>query len=94
MSRTRNFLTVLTILLVLTVGEFAFLSIRYTPSQSDINVRQSFTSLVGLPDLSLYSNSVSERHRTLIDVGSIYSVDPFAVDARLSSMIYKTVDNK
>lgn len=58
-------------------------------SQKDINIRQSTAQLTGLPGISVYAESPSERHPSLTDSGSVFSTDPFAMDTDFSSIIYK-----
>ncbi|PLX66489.1 MAG: hypothetical protein C0602_12595 [Denitrovibrio sp.] len=81
------------ILLLLTCGIFAYSYKLALPSAEDIIIRQAFTKLTGLSDISVYTESPSERYRTLTDIGSVFSVDPFAPDTDFSAIIYKKVEH-
>jgi len=78
-------------MVTLTGGIFIYISYMNTPSDKEIHIRQAFTKLTGLPDLSVYTESPSERYRTLADAGSVYSNGPFAPDTSFSAIIYKKV---
>jgi hypothetical protein len=86
MSRTLSYFTIL-IILILTAA--AVLTGLRPPSEKDIMIRQSFTHLTGLPDLSVYMGSPSERFRSLASAGDIFSTDPFSPDTDMSAIIYK-----
>ncbi|WP_041229927.1 hypothetical protein ACMC5R_09400 [Deferribacteres bacterium DY0037] len=89
MSRTTVFFVILTILLVAAAGVTLGISHTNTPSVNAIKIRQSLTLLTGLPDLSVYLESPSERFRTLTDTGALFETDPFASDTDFSAIIYK-----
>lgn len=59
------------------------------PTDEEIYIRQSFTKVTGLPDLSVYTGSPSERFRSITTPGDIFNIDPFAPDTDLSAIIYK-----
>jgi len=89
MNKTYRFLIFFSLITVITCGLYIFTSYMHTPSDKDIFIRQAFTKLTGLPDLSFYTESPSERFRTFTDAGSVYSNGPFAPDTDFSAIIYK-----
>lgn len=92
MNNTKRFTLILIILLTVTAAEFAYLRIQKTPDGSDKMIRQSFTLVTGLPDLSVYTESPHARHRSLAAVGQIFGTDPFAPDHGLSGLVYKKAE--
>jgi hypothetical protein len=70
-------------------GEIFLLKKSFTPSISEIKNRQAFISLTGLPDLSLYLNAPSTRHRSISEIGKIFPNNPFGMDADFSSVVFK-----
>lgn len=92
MSKTRALTAFIMILTVLNGVLFMYLVIKNAPSEKDINIRQNFTTLTGLPDISVYTESPSERFRSLTDTGSIFSSGPFAPDTDFSAIIYKKAE--
>jgi len=88
MSKTQSFLTFFAIL---TMSAVLLLFSLHSPSKDEIIIRQSFTKVTGLPDISVYIESPSERFRTLAHAGDIYNTDPFSPDTDFSAIIYKKV---
>jgi len=94
MNKTKLFLSFLSIVSIMTTSLYLYLDGIKSLSQNDINIRQSTTSLTGLPGISVYLESPSERHPSLTDSGSVFSTDPFAMDTDFSSIIYKKAGEK
>jgi len=91
MSRTLSYLTILTILILMAA---AVLTGLRPPSANDITIRRSFTNVTGLPDLSVYMGSSSERFRSMTSAGDIFNLDPFSPDTDMSAIIYKKSGEK
>ncbi len=88
MNKTGNYLIIITILVIILLSELARVSTSHTPSENDIMVRQSFTQLVGLPDLSFFNSSSSERHRALSTIGSSLGTAQFNRETGFSGSVY------
>jgi len=89
MNKSKIWLILFTLLITLNSLLVLFLNSTKGLSDKGIEIRHSFVSLSGLPDISVYNESPSERHRNLTDTASIFNSDPFAPDTDFSSIIYK-----
>ena len=60
--------------LFLLFGEFIYLKVNAKNSDS-LGLKKNFVSMSSLADLAIYNEDTYLRHRSLLGVGEIYSVD-------------------
>ena len=73
---------------VCVIGEVSFLFATRTLDAKRLEHKALFTSMVGLPDLSLSSEARYIRHRSLSDVFSIFSESPEVLEYFPSTFVY------
>jgi hypothetical protein len=91
MNKTRNYLIVILLILSAITAAAVSQKSEHTPDADEISFRQSLTQLTGLPDISVYTESKDIRHRSLTDISSQFSPDPFSPDGTMGSIVYKRV---
>ncbi|PLX69932.1 MAG: hypothetical protein C0603_03065 [Denitrovibrio sp.] len=88
MNKTKGFTILITLLVIIMFSEIAWVSSSRNTSKTDIMVRQSFTHLVGLPDLSFYISSTSERHRAISNIGNSLGIAQLNRETGFSGLVY------
>jgi len=89
-NRTQTFLIFFLILTFAAAGVTYYCEKTHSPSANEIIIRQAFVKATGLPDLSVFLDDISARHRSLTDISSVYTGGQFAPDVRFSDMVYRS----
>ena len=76
------------ILSVTIMAQIIYFSKTHALSPESITCKESFTSLVGLPDLALVSEAHFIRHRSLSDVFSAFADAPELLEYFPSTFVY------
>ncbi len=66
------------------IGEVVYLSLR-TKNFAD---KRSFVKLIALPDLAISTEAKYIRHRSLSDIGSVFSEDPESQSYFATTFVY------
>ena len=78
------FISIFTIFISLNI----FLSFTNSISKESMEIKNQFTKIVQLPDLSFWTEDIYLRHRSLSDIFSIYHLDSSLSEYSLGTFAY------
>jgi len=75
LKKSYKILFVFSILIIFLFSEIFYLQTHHTMTDSVLKKKKSFVHLTGLPDLAIFNESISARHRSLNGIYTLYGVD-------------------
>lgn len=80
--------TILSLLLVILFIQTSYLYITKSQTKEQIDYKNSFVKLTGLPDLAILNDVKYIRHRSLSDLFSIYKEGPILREYETGTFVY------